>query len=158
MKKGSILLCDRQKFFYRILNKNFCNDFEIRNFSFFLPMNGDCGEDNFLIYVLYNESELYNFLSVFKSDCPVLVCVFNKDIYSKLAFLESGEGFFVLNANERNKSEIISDLSNYFNYSYSKDTANKVGDFLCNEIEFSISFFLKRKLFSGFTENVRFLL
>lgn len=111
MKKG--LVYDNQKYFSRFLKYEFEQEFDFnvcRNFDYFDQKLNDY---SVIIFVIYSEDEIFDFISVYKKGIPVIVCSFNKQILNKLKKMEDVS---VLDTSSL-RSELIIELRNFFNFS-----------------------------------------
>ncbi|RKT00466.1 hypothetical protein [Flavobacterium sp. 123] len=111
MKKG--LVYDNQKYFSRFLKYEFEQEFDFnvcRNFDYFDQKLNDY---SVIIFVIYSEDEIFDFISVYKKGIPVIVCSFNKIILEKLKKMED---ISVLDTSSL-RSELIIELRNFFNFS-----------------------------------------
>ena len=81
-KKG--LVYDNQKYFSRFLKYEFEREFDFkvcRNFDYF---DGKLSDYSVIIFVIYEEEELFDFLQVYQKGIPLIICTFNKQILNKL--------------------------------------------------------------------------
>lgn len=132
VEKKKILVCDSQNFLCKILKKSF----DIERFKYYAPM-GNYYSSHILIYVLYNERELSWFKRIFRKGIPVLVCVFNKKVLHEITFfLEKGDCFFLLDGSQINKSEILSVVKLFLNYSVTGYSQFSLGRYIFHEYGF----------------------
>ncbi|MEN2413307.1 hypothetical protein [Flavobacterium mesophilum] len=64
------------------------------------------------IFVVYEKKELLDFLKLDKKGRNVLVCLFNKQLYSSLSFLDEVSNLIVLD-NSKTRPEIINELNQH---------------------------------------------
>lgn len=110
-RKG--LVYDNQKYFSRFLKYEFEQEFDFnvyRNFNYF-----DEKLSNYfvIIFVIYTEEELFDFLRVYEKGIPLIVCSFNKQILDKFNKMDDVS---VLDTSSL-RSELIIELRNFFNFS-----------------------------------------
>jgi hypothetical protein len=113
MNKMKGLVYDNQKYFSRFLKYEFEQEFDFhvcRNFDYFDQKLNDY---SVIIFVIYSEEEIFDFISVYKKGIPVIVCSFNKIILNKLKKMEE---ISVLDTSNL-RSELIIELRNFFNCS-----------------------------------------
>jgi len=110
-KKG--LVYDNQKYFSRFLKYEFEREFDFkvcRNFDYF---DGKLSDYSVIIFVIYDEEELFDFLRVYQKGIPLIICTFNKQILNKL---KKTDDISVLDTSSL-RSELIIELRNFFNFS-----------------------------------------
>lgn len=121
MKKKKLLVYDNQRYFSRLLNYEFKEDFDFdvcRNFDYF---KSDVLEDySLIIFVIYLEEELFDFMKVYKNGIPLIVCTFNNKILKNMQKIDD----IILLDTSRLRSELITDMKYYFNISISQHTDN----------------------------------
>jgi hypothetical protein len=108
MRKKNILICDNKKVFVKMFKRKFSKEFE---FTDALLKEEQTTAENFdrLIFVVYDKLELIEFLKLYKKGTDILVCVFNKQLYKSLSFLEEFNDLFLLDGS-KTRNEIIMDL------------------------------------------------
>jgi hypothetical protein len=110
-KKG--LVYDNQKYFSRFLKYEFEQEFDFnvcRNFDYFDVKLSDY---SVIIFVIYSDEEIFDFIKVYKKGIPLIVCSFNKLILNKLKKMDE---ISVLDTSSL-RSELIIELRNFFNFS-----------------------------------------
>ena len=113
MRKKNILVCDNKKVFIKMFKRKFGNEFEFTDNA---ALNSNEGEEikfNSLVLIIYNKFELIEFLKLYKKGTNVLVCVFNKYLYTELMFLEDFNDLALLDGSKTRK-EIMLDLKSNF--------------------------------------------
>jgi len=113
MRKKNILVCDNKKVFVKMFKRKFGNEFEFTDNA---ALNSNEGEEikfNSLVLIIYNKFELIEFLKLYKKGTNVLVCVFNKYLYTELMFLEDFNDLALLDGSKTRK-EIMLDLKSNF--------------------------------------------
>lgn len=113
MEKEKVLVRDNQGTFLKMFKRKFKDEFEFYENSFSAIDENEAVEFDRCIYVVYDKSEFLDFLKLDKKGTNVLVCLFNKQLYSSLTFLEDLKNLILLDGS-KNKAEIIKDLKVYF--------------------------------------------
>nr|WP_315188724.1 hypothetical protein [uncultured Flavobacterium sp.] len=112
-KKKKGLVYDNQKYFSRFLKYEFEQEFDFnmyRNFDYF---DQNLNNYSVIIFVIYSEEELFDFLRIYKKGIPIIVCSFNKQILEKFNKMEDVSVLDTSNL----RSELIIELRNFFNFS-----------------------------------------
>ncbi|MBP1222586.1 hypothetical protein [Flavobacterium sp. 1355] len=113
MGKKNILICDNKRVFVKMFKKKFNKEFEFTDAFFMEEEENKIKNFDRLIFVVYNKFELIEFLKLYKEGTDILVCVFNKQLYNSLSFLEEFNNLFLLDGSKTRK-EIIIDLRTNF--------------------------------------------
>jgi len=100
---------DNKKVFVKMFKRKLNNEFEFTDSSFLNECDDISKDFDRLILVIYNKFELIDFLKLYKKGVNVLVCVFNKKLYTDLTFLEDFNDLVLLDGSKTRK-EIIADL------------------------------------------------
>jgi hypothetical protein len=119
MGKKNILICDNKKVFVKMFKKKFNNEIEFIDAFFVEDKENKIKNFDRLIFVVYNKFELIEFLKLYKEGTDILVCVFNKQLYNSLSFLEEFNNLFLLDGSKTRKEIIIdlrANLKNVFNF------------------------------------------
>ncbi|MBF4516726.1 hypothetical protein IRZ71_10235 [Flavobacterium sp. ANB] len=66
------------------------------------------------IFVIYEKSELIEFLKLEKKETNVMVCFFNKQLHNSLLLLDEIKNLKIIDASQ-SRTEIFKDLKLYFN-------------------------------------------
>lgn len=113
MKREKVLVRDDNKGFLKIFKRELLSEFQFTETS--LITNNETESMNFdrFIYVVYNKSELIQFLNVEKTGLNVLICLFNEQLCRNIPFLEEIYDLILLDG-YKTKREIITDLKLYF--------------------------------------------
>lgn len=108
IKKIKVLLHDPKGLFNKIFQKDLGNEFELTDSSTENTIN------NFdpSIFVVYNKSDLIDFLKLEKKGSNILVCLFSKRLSENLSFLEEISDLIVLDSYKTRK-RIVKDLKLY---------------------------------------------
>ncbi|WP_125723063.1 hypothetical protein [Flavobacterium ustbae] len=110
MQKEKVLVFDSKDTFLKMFKRRFKENFDFIEESFF-----DKKEKEFdrIVYVIYNHSELLNFLSNGKRGTNILVCLFNVQFYRSLSFLEETNNLILFDE-LKTRTEIVVELKNFF--------------------------------------------
>lgn len=143
---------DNQGTFLKMFKRKFKDEFEFDETLFSGVNENESVDFDRCIYVVYNKTEFLDFLKLDKKGTNILVCLFNKQLYTSLTFLNDLKSLIMIDGTN-NKAEIIKDLKLYFkektNFANPKTTAPRV-------ISQNLSS-LKTK-FSNFDKAVYFLM
>lgn len=112
MKKKKVLIIDNKKVFFKMFNKKFKSQNELSQNDFLWHDNKDTDFDSLLL-VIHNQTELIEFLELYKKGTNVLICVFKKEIFYNLFFLQEMNDFTLLDASAP-RAEILKNLIKYF--------------------------------------------
>jgi len=133
-----------------MFKRKFKDEFEFNETSFSGVNENESLDFDRCIYVVYNKTEFLDFLKLDKKGTNILVCLFNKQLYSSLTFLNDLKSLIMIDGSN-NKAEIIKDLKLYF-----KEKANFAIPTAPRVISQNLSS-LKTK-FSNFDKAVYFLM
>ncbi len=114
-----------------MFKRRFKEEFEFSEDSFLLE-NGSRPKDfERSIFVVYDKSELIDFLKLEKKGTNVMVCFFNKHLHNSLLYFNEIKNLKLVDAS-KSRNELLKELKSYF-----KDTS----DFISKipEIKFSNS-------------------
>lgn len=95
------------------IKRKFKNEFDFFVNSFHIENENDCKDFDRSIFVVYNKSEMIDYLRLEKKGPNVLVCLFDKGLYGSLTFMEEINNLILLDES-KTKPEIIKDLKAYF--------------------------------------------
>lgn len=113
MEKKKVLVYDDRKGFLKMFKRQFKAEFEFSE-NFLLNKEEDKLEGfDHLIFVIYNKEELVEFLKIDKMQASVLVCLFDKQLFSSLSFLEEIENLILFDS-AKTRTEIVAELRSYF--------------------------------------------
>lgn len=113
MEKERILVRDNRGFFLKMFKKKFKNEFDFFEKSLLYKNPNEDNEFNCSIFVVYNKHELVDFLRQEKKGANILVCLFNRQLYNSVLFLEEVKSVILLDCSKTGR-EIIKDLKVYF--------------------------------------------
>lgn len=113
MQKERILVRDNKGVFLKMFKRRFKNEFDFFENSFLYKNENESAEFDRSIFVVYEKSELVNFLQLDKKGTNDLVCLFDKQLYDSLSFLEDVKSLILLDSS-KTRFEIIKELKQYF--------------------------------------------
>jgi hypothetical protein len=96
-----------------MFKRKFKDEFEFHENSFSDLNEKESLDFDRCIYVVYNKTEFLDFLKLDKNGRNILVCLFNKQLYSSLTFLNDLKNLIMIDGSN-NKAEIMKDLKSYF--------------------------------------------
>ena len=97
-----------------MFKRKFKNEFDFYEDTFLIDNENDYKDFDRSIFVVYDKSEMIDYLKLEKKGSNVLVCLFNKHLYSSLAFLQEINNLILLDES-KTKPEIVKDLQAHFN-------------------------------------------
>jgi hypothetical protein len=109
MKKRKVLVYDNQKYFLRLLRYEFQEDFTFDIYRSFEYFDSVLKDYSVIIFVIYSEEELLDFIKICGKGIPLIVCTYNKKI---LLGMEGLDNIFLLDTSIL-KSEILNELKYY---------------------------------------------
>ncbi|WP_426484753.1 hypothetical protein [Flavobacterium sp. 2] len=133
MKKEKVLVRDNKGIFLKMFKRKFKNEFDFSEESFLFNNEKDLIKYDRSIFVVYEKNELLEFLKMDKKGRNVLVCLFNKQLYSSLSFLDEINNLIVLD-NEKTRPEIISELKQHLTENSKSKDKNKEENFFNSSI------------------------
>lgn len=92
-----------------MFKRKFKDEFDFSEKSFLLENENDFKDFDRSIFVVYDKSEMIDYLKLEKKGSNVLVCLFNKQLYSSLAFLQEINNLILLDET-KTKPDIVKDL------------------------------------------------
>ncbi|MDI5950341.1 hypothetical protein QLS91_11770 [Flavobacterium sp. LB2P84] len=108
-KKG--LVYDNQKYFSRLLKYEFQEDLSFDTYCDFKYFDVALNDYSIIIFVIYSEEELFDFMKVYKKGIPLIMCTFSKERFMKLQKIDD----LILLDTSKIRAEIVTDLKYYFN-------------------------------------------
>jgi len=149
MEKERVLVCDNKGIFLKMFKRRFKNEFDFFENSFFSKNENEAAKFDRSIYVVYDKSELVEFLQLEKKGTNVLVCLFNKQLYDSLSFLQEVKSLILLDSS-KTRIEIIKELKSHF-----KNKSDLVPE--TSEMKFAASNIMSIK-FNNFYKALFFLM
>jgi len=107
VKKRKVLVRDPKGLFNKIFQKDLGNEFELTDSS--TENKNAVNHSGQSVFVVYNKSDLIDFLKLEKKGSNILVCLFSKRLSENLSFLEEISDLIVLDSYKTRK-RIIKDL------------------------------------------------
>ncbi|WP_428232284.1 hypothetical protein [Flavobacterium sp.] len=114
MEKGKILVRDNKRLFIKMFKRKFKEEFDFFEECFVCKNENESKEFDRSIFVVYDKAELIEFFKLDKKGINVLVCLFDKQLYDSLSFLEEVKSFILLDSS-KTRVEIIKELKLHFN-------------------------------------------
>jgi hypothetical protein len=102
---------DRQNNFARFLKHEFKKTIDFDSFRNFDSFENEINNYSTILFVIYSEDEIEDFIKIYKKRIPIIVCTPNNSLFLKMI---SYNGILVLDTS-RIKSEVIIDLKSYLN-------------------------------------------
>lgn len=109
MKKERVLVRDDRGVFIKMFKRKLKDKFEFLEMSFFSEEQKDLEALNHIIYVVYDKLELLGFLKQERKDQNVVVCLFNKQFYQSLSFLEEEDSLLLFDES-KTRIELFKEL------------------------------------------------
>jgi len=113
MEKEKVLVRDNKGTFLKMFKRRFKDEFDFSENSFLLENENDFKDFDRSIFVVYDKSEMIDYLKLEKKGSNVLVCLFNKQLFSSLKFMKEIDNLILLDAS-KTKQEIVKDLKAHF--------------------------------------------
>ncbi|TDW48013.1 hypothetical protein EV144_104299 [Flavobacterium sp. 270] len=114
MKKERVLVCDSKSIFLQMFKRKFREQFDFSESSLLINCQKDAENFDHFVYVVYDKAELVDFLKLENKMTNTLVCLFDKQLFERLSFLEEANDLFLLDGS-KTRNEIIKDLTLHFN-------------------------------------------
>lgn len=149
MEKERVLVCDNKGIFLKMFKRRFKNEFDFFENSLLSKNENEAAKFDRSIYVVYDKSELVEFLQLEKKGTNVLVCLFNKQLYDSLSFLQEVKSLILLDSS-KTRIEIIKELKSHF-----KNKSDLVPE--TSEMKFAASNIMSIK-FNNFYKALFFLM
>lgn len=113
MEREKVLVRDNKGVFLKMFKRKFKNEFDFSGNSFLIKDENDYKNFDRSIFVVYNKAEMIDYLKLEKKGSKVLVCLFDKQLYSSLTFLQEINNLILLDET-KTKPEIVKDLKEHF--------------------------------------------
>lgn len=113
MEKDRVLVYDNKKIFLKMFKRKFENEFDFSESCLFKENEAETKDFDRFIYIIYEKTELLQFLEMNKKESNVLVCLFDKQLYDSLSFLEEMNSLILLDSS-KTRTEIVKELKAYF--------------------------------------------
>jgi hypothetical protein len=113
IKKEKVLVRDNKGAFLKMFKRKFKNEFEFSEDSFLLENGSELKNFDRSIFVVYDKTELIDFLKLEKKGTNVMLCLFDKQLHNSFTFFKDIKNLFLVDASQ-NRTEIFKDLKIYF--------------------------------------------
>ena len=97
--------------FARFLKYEFKKNINFDSFKNFDSFESEINKYSTILFVIYSEDDLADFMKIYKKGIPMIVCTPSDSLYTKM---KSIKGILVLDTS-RMKSEVITELKSYLN-------------------------------------------
>jgi len=111
MQKEQILVRDRQRIFLKMFRRRFKEKFDFSEDTASKKNNVKVFDR--VVYVIYDKLEVLDFLKESSKNKNVLVCLFNKQFYKSLSFLEEINSLILFDES-KTRCEILKELESHF--------------------------------------------
>jgi hypothetical protein len=102
---------DSQNYFSRFLKYQFKGKFGFDSFRNFKSFETGIKDYSVIVFVIYSEEELVDFMKIHKKGIPLIVCTFNEKLLLKMRHID---GILLLDTSKI-KSEVIVELKSFLN-------------------------------------------
>ncbi|QOG00566.1 hypothetical protein [Flavobacterium sp. MDT1-60] len=113
MEREKVLVRDNKGVFLKMFKRKFKDEFDFSGNSFLIENENDYKDFDRSIFVVYDKTEMIDYLKLEKKGANVLVCLFNKQLYGSLAFFQEINNLILLDES-KTKPEILKDLKAHF--------------------------------------------
>lgn len=113
IEKEQVLVRDNKGIFLKMFKRKFKDQFDFSENPLFSKFKYETTKFDRYIYVVYDKFELLEFLKIEQHNTNVLVCLFDKQLYSSLLLLEEIKNLVLVDSS-KTRTEIIKDLKAYF--------------------------------------------
>ena len=111
MNTNKHVVYDSRNYFSRFLKYEFRKNFKFDTFKNFNDFENEIKNYSTIIFVIYSEEELVDFMKIYKAGFPLIVCTFNEKLLLKMKSVEE----ILLLDTSKVKSEVIIELKSYLN-------------------------------------------
>lgn len=109
MELPQILVYDRQNYFFRFLKYKFYKNFKFKKVKNDKNFDDDLGKYQIVVFVMYLESELFDFSKIYSTGVQILVCTYNKNILRRMG----NRSNIILLDTSKTKLEMVKELENF---------------------------------------------
>jgi len=113
MQKQRVLVRDSKNMFLKMFRKTFKENCDFFEKPFFIENEFEIKEFDRVVCVIYDKQELLSLLKEDTKTVNTLVCLFNKQLYRSLSFLESINNLILFDES-KTRVEIAKELKSYF--------------------------------------------
>lgn len=110
MQKRKGLVFDNQSYFSKIVKKDFQRHISFETHRDFKYFNSVLNNYSVIIFVIYSEDQIFDFMKVYGKGIPLIICTFNKERLIKLRRIDN---VMLLDASKI-LPEIVANLRSYF--------------------------------------------
>ena len=105
------VIYDSKIYFSRFIKHEFRKTLKFDSFKNYNSFENRIKNYSIIIFVIYSEEELADFMKIYKTGIPLIVCTFNKILLLKI---QNIDGILVLNISKI-KSEILTEMKSCLN-------------------------------------------
>jgi len=100
---------DSQNYFSRFLKYEFRKTMKFDSYKNFEQFENVITDYSIIVFVIYLEEELFDFMKIHKKEVPMIVCTFNKNLLMKMQNFDE----ILLLDTSKIKSEVITEFKSY---------------------------------------------
>lgn len=112
MNKKKGLVYDKQKYFSRLLKNKFQQHISFDAYQNFNYLDKGLKDYSIIVFVLYSEDEMFDFMKVYRKGIPIIICTFSKERLIKLSRIDD----ILLLDSSKILPDIVSDLTLHFSH------------------------------------------
>ncbi len=124
MQKEQVLVHDSKGIFLKMFRRKLKNHFEFSERPFSIEIGKEIQNFDRIVYVLYDKQEALDFLKQENNEANFLVCLFNKQLYKSLSFLEWVNNLILLDES-KTRCEIFKEVNLFFKKKSETQKINK---------------------------------
>lgn len=113
MEREQVLVSDNRGIFLKMFKRKFKDQFNFLEHSLSSKIKVETDDFDRYIYVIHDKSEFLEFLKIEQKEKNTLICLFDKQLYNSLFFIEEIKNFVFIDAS-KTRTELIKDLKSYF--------------------------------------------
>lgn len=124
MKKDCILVHDKKGNFLKMFKRKLKVEFDFYTTSL-LPVTENHSNDfDYSIFVIYDKTELMEYLKCYKKDSNNLLCLFDKRLFSSLNLLEGIKNLILID-DSKTRKEVMKELKLHFENDFENEEQQK---------------------------------
>jgi len=123
MKKDRILVHDKKGNFLKMFKRKLKVEFDFYTTSLFVTEN-QSNDFDYSIFVIYDKTELIEYLKCDKKDSNNLLCLFDKRLFSSLNLLEGIKNLILID-DSKTRKEVIKELKLHFENDFENEEQQK---------------------------------
>ncbi|MRX70387.1 hypothetical protein SAMN06265349_1035 [Flavobacterium resistens] len=112
MKKESVLVRDNKGSFLKMFKRSFKDEFDFFESPFLLQDENKSRDFDRSIFVVYDKFEMIEYLKLDIKVSSILVCLFNRQLYGSLSFLEEINSLILMD-DTKTRIEIVKELKTH---------------------------------------------